>query len=183
MLTPTVNGAGGDAVTITSELWTANETRVVLSSGATSAAVLPPGFVVAGDDASIGASTQTADGYRLVQRALATQPELEMPVAIGASVDQAAARWDGEWELVHLFLGPAVPGARFWRVAYVASRAWVAANGDQTLSLVDVRKLPGWTDAIPVAEPGESARWKLSGSTGDIVADYETSGADGAITF
>ena len=183
MLTPTVIGAGGESVMLFSELWTANKTRVDLGSGATAVPVPPPGSLVTDDAASIRASAQTADGVRLVQRALVTQPALEIPAAIGATVDQTEVRWGGEWEFIQLLFMPRVFNTRLWGIDYAASRAWVAANGDPALVLVDVRTLPGWTDAIPVAEPGEAGMWQLAGSTGDIVGDYEVSSAEGEIVF
>ncbi|HEY5933773.1 MAG TPA: hypothetical protein VIU61_04045 [Kofleriaceae bacterium] len=179
-VTPTIDGAAGDAVTVVSELWTANRTRAVVGSGTTVVAVPPAGILIAGDVSSIGASVRAGADFRYVQRAFeSAPPTLEVPAAIGAEVDETQARWVGDWQSVHLALAPPPASGRVWRVGYAASREWVTANGDQTLSIVDVRALPGWTDTIAVAEPGESVTWSLNGSSGDVAADYEISGAQG----
>lgn len=181
-LTPIVDGAGVDPVSVVSELYTANGTHMVLGTGTTVVAVAPTGILEAGDTASIGAAARAGDDYRYVQRALAaTPPALEVPAAIGAQVDPDVARWEGEWEFIHLTLAPPVTSTPSWRVSYMASREWVVENGDAALSLVDVRTLPGWTDAIPVAEPGDPVTWDLWGSSGEVAADYEVSGAKGTL--
>ena len=181
---PAVDGAGADPVTVIAELYTANGTDVVLGNGTTAVSVAPPSILVAGDTASIGASARTADDYRYVQRALfATPPPLEVPSAIGAQVDSTVARWDGDWEYIHLALASPAPSTQLWRVDYRATREWVVANGAPELPVLDVRTLPGWTDAIPVVAPGELVSWNLWGSSGEVAADYEISGADGTLTW
>lgn len=183
-LTPTVDGAGADPVTFVSELYTVNGTHVVLGSGTAAVPVAPPSILIAGDAASIGASARTVADYRYVQRALSiTEPALAMPAAIGAAVEPAQASWEGDWEFVHLGLAPPAPSTRSWRVDYTASHEWVVANGEPALAIVDIKTLPGWSTSIPVVAPGELVGWNLWGTTGEVAADYELSGAQGTVTW
>jgi hypothetical protein len=151
-VTPNVDVAAA-AVSFYTDINTANGGYVFLGSSSPSVAVPPASALLPGDRATIGAQS----GNCTVQQALtAATPTFSIPAPLDADLARREITWSAdpavEWELVRLLLFDAVSNEVLFAFA---STSWLEASGRlDSLPVVDIETLPGFTPELGGFEPG-----------------------------